>query len=196
MKPPAGRIKNVIGNSAVIIGLIGIPKKDPAPKNSLKIPISVIEKVNPNPIPIPSIMEGITLFKEAKLSTLAKRIQLTTINGRKRPSLSYKSGRKALTTISTIVEKVAIMRIYAGILTFLGITFLRRDTIALAQTKTNKTDNPIPIPLEAEVVIARVGQVPSTSLKVALLFIIPLVRGDVMSLNVNFSVFPLMINYL
>ena len=85
--------------------------------------------------------------------------------------------------ISTRVEKVAMTRIYAGILTFLGMKFLSIEIIALLQTSTNIVASPIDKPLTAAVVTASVGHVPSTSLKVALFLNTPLVSGSNVSKN-------------
>ena len=57
------------------------PNIEPAPKISLTVPKSVRDKVKPRPIPIPSKVEAIPLFLEAKLSALASIIQFTTISG-------------------------------------------------------------------------------------------------------------------
>ena len=65
-----------------------------------------------------------------------------------------------------MVTKEAIIKTKAGILTWLGITFLSSETKRLLNTKTKITASPIPIPLEAIVVNARVGQVPRTNLRV------------------------------
>ena len=53
----------------------------PDPKISLTKPIQVRAKVNPRPIPIPSIIERSGGFLEAKASALPKIIQLTTLSG-------------------------------------------------------------------------------------------------------------------
>ena len=65
-----------------------------------------------------------------------------------------------------IVTKVAIIRIKAGILTWFGITFRKREISTLEQIKTKVTASPMPIPFIAIVVKARVGQVPKTSFRV------------------------------
>ena len=62
-------------------GVITILNIVPFPKTSLIIPRTVRASVNPSPDPIPSNIESITLFLEAKLSALPKTIQLTTIRG-------------------------------------------------------------------------------------------------------------------
>ena len=75
---------------------------------------------------------------------------------------------------------------YAGILTFPGITFLKREITILEQTKTAVAATPIPIAFEAEVVTAKVGQVPKTRHKTGFSLIIPLensLKSDFFSIN-------------
>jgi len=145
----------------------------PAPRTSLIRPISVMARVNPKPVNKPSAAESRTGFLEAKLSALPKIIQLTTISGRNTPSDEYKSGTNLYNTILTTVTNVAIIRINAGILTSLGITFLRAEIIAFEQIKMNVTARPIPNELNTEDDMASVGQVPSTNLNVGLLTRMP-----------------------
>ena len=62
------------------------PKIFPLPKSSLKAPIRVSAIVKPMPINNPSQAEAKTPFLLAKLSALARIMQLTTIRGRYNPS--------------------------------------------------------------------------------------------------------------
>ena len=71
---------------------------------------------------IPSTADSIGPFLDAKLSARANIIQLTTINGIYNPRAWSSAGTKAFKTIWTIVTKVAITTINAGILILSGIT--------------------------------------------------------------------------
>ena len=82
-----------------------------------------------------------------------------------------------MTTICTIVTKDAIMTIYAGILTFDGITFLSADMAILEHISTIEAATPIPRALSTEVETARVGQVPSTRRSTGFSLTIPLVNS-------------------
>ena len=55
---------------------------------------------------------------------------------------------------------------YAGILTSLGITFLSAEISMLLSVSITTTVSPMPAALEADEISPRVGQVPSTSIKV------------------------------
>ncbi len=50
--------------------------------------------------------------------------------------------------------------------TSLGITFLKAEIMILLSVSTTKTVSPIPIEEKADEMSPRVGQVPSTSIKV------------------------------
>ena len=75
------------------VGLMNLyPKTDPFPKASRMQPNRMRAKVNPSPIPNPSIKEEITELREAKASARPKTIQFTTINGINIPSVLCKAG--------------------------------------------------------------------------------------------------------
>lgn len=63
---------------------------------------------------------------------------------------------------------------YAGILTLSGMIFLRREIMKFDITRTAVVVSPIPIPLIADVVTARVGHMPRMSTSVGFSLIIPL----------------------
>ena len=60
------------------------------------------------------------------------------------------------------MTNVAMTIMKQAILTFLGITVLRREMSMLEQTRTKVTATPIPSPLSTLLLIARVGQSPKT----------------------------------
>ena len=159
-------------------------KSVPLPKNSRIVAIQNTAAVKPIPIPRPSAAEAITLFLPAKASALPKRIQLTTISGRKTPSASSSAGINALIRSCTIVTNDAITTIYAGILTLEGITLRRSEITMLEQSKTIVTEMPIPMALTIDVLVASVGHVPRTSLNTGFSAIRPLVNS---CLSVFFS---------
>jgi len=66
------------------------------------------------------------------------------------------------------------MMINVAIRTSLGINFLRREIIMLDITSVNITANPIVTPLIADVVTAKVGQVPKTIRRMGFSFQSPL----------------------
>ena len=90
INPPGANINIKAG--VKLAGTNEIPNIDPLPKISLIDPKKVKDKVNPIPDPIPSSIESITPFLEAKLSALPRTIQLTTIRGMNHPNTLYKSG--------------------------------------------------------------------------------------------------------
>ena len=149
------------------------PNKLPLPKISLTDPKMVKAIVNPNPIPIASIIEESKLFFDANASALPKIIQLTTINGMNIPNCSYKKGTNASKIISTIVTNDAIMMIKAGILTFAGITPFTKDTTTFDMSSTKAVAIPIPKQLNADEVTPRVGHIPKSITNVGFSFIIP-----------------------
>ena len=61
-----------------------------------------------------------------------------------------------------IVTNVAITTIKQGIRTVSGITFLSREINRFAKISTAVVERPMPIPLIAEDVTARVGHIPIT----------------------------------
>ena len=140
-------------------------KSVPLPKNSLTVAIQNRAAVKPIPIPIPSTAEAITGFLLANASALPRMIQFTTIRGRNTPKAASRAGTNAFTSIWTIVTKDAIITTYAGIRTLSGMTFLKAEIAMFEQTRTIVAAIPIPIALTIEVDVARVGQVPRTSLK-------------------------------
>ena len=90
INPPGANINIKAGEK--LAGTNGIPNIEPFPKISLIEPKKVKDRVNPIPDPIPSSIESITQFLEAKLSALPSTIQLTTISGINIPNTLYKSG--------------------------------------------------------------------------------------------------------
>ena len=79
-----------------------------------------------------------------------------------KPRASSNAGIYALSNIPTIVTKVAITTIKAGILILSGINFLIRDITIFEQIKTAVVESPIPNPFIADVVTPRVGHIPIT----------------------------------
>jgi hypothetical protein len=79
-------------------------------------------------------------------------------------------------TSSTMVTNEAMITINDGILTLSGIKFLIRVTTMLEEKRTNVVASPIPRPLVAEDVTARVGQSPSNNTNTGLSLINPLVK--------------------
>jgi hypothetical protein len=73
---------------------------------------------------------------------------------------------------------VAITTIKMGIRIFSGVTLLRADIITFEPTRTNVAARPIPIALETARLVAKVGHMPRSSLKVGFSLIIPLVNSD------------------
>ena len=73
-----------------------------------------------------------------------------------------------------MVTKDATITIYAGILTRSGMIFRRAEIIRLENTKTAVVDSPMPTPLTAVVVTAKVGHIPSISTKVGFSLTMPL----------------------
>ena len=128
----------------------------------IMFPNDVKANVNPSPIPIPSTADFIGVFLDAKLSARANIKQLTTIKGMNNPSAASNAGIYALSNIPTIVTKVAITTINAGILILAGINFLINDITMLEQIKTAVVESPIPNPFIADVVTPKVGHIPIT----------------------------------
>ena len=75
---------------------------------------------------------------------------------------------------STIVTKLAITTINAGIRTLSGMILRSREIITLLNANTTVVVRPIPKPFMAEVVTAKVGHIPSISTKVGFSFNKPL----------------------
>ena len=78
-----------------------------------------------------------------------------------------------------MVTRDATITMYAGIRTRSGITLRKADIIILENIKTTVVESPIPIPLTADVVTARVGHIPSIRIKVGFSFTIPLYKRSV-----------------
>jgi hypothetical protein len=72
-----------------------------------------------------------------------------------------------------MVTNDATTTIKAGILTESGIIFRNMEISILDMTRTTVVESPIPIPLIAEVVTARVGHIPSIRTKIGFSVIIP-----------------------
>ena len=95
------------------------------------------------------------------------------------PSESLSEGRNPFTNNSTIVTNEATITINAGILTLSGMIFLSADIIKFDITRTAVVERPIPSPLNAEVVTASVGHIPSIKTRVGFSFTSPLYRRSV-----------------
>ena len=91
--------------------------------------------------------------------------------------LKSRSGANALTSICTTVTKPAMIVMYAGIRTLSGMNFRSAEITALEQISTAVAATPMPMALNAEVVTARVGQVPSTRQRTGFSFTIPFVNS-------------------
>ena len=115
------------------------------------------------------------MFFEANASALPNTIQFTTINGIKIPNTLCKEYRLAFISWSIIVTKQAIITIYEGIRTFLGIYFATIDITKLEPVSTAVVASPIPTAFRALVVTAKVGHKPSICLKIALLLYNPFI---------------------
>src|SRR3990167_1464082 len=74
-------------------------------------------------------------------------------------------GNIAARNISATVTYRAIKTTYAAILTCPGTIFLMADTVIFAHNRTNNVARPIAMPFITELVTARAGHVPRTSLK-------------------------------
>ena len=101
-------------------------------------------------------------------------MQFTTMSGMYIPSDAFSEGRYASRRSCTMVTKDATMTMNAGILTLSGITFLRSDMKRLLRVSTAAVVSPIPSPLTAEVVTARVGHMPSVRTSVGFSLMMPL----------------------
>ena len=101
-------------------------------------------------------------FFDAKDSARAKMMQLTTISGINMPSACDKSGRNALSSMSIIVTKDAMMMMYAGMRTLSGMTLRSRLMNRFEKISTAVTARPMPMPLKRLVVMARVEHIPSS----------------------------------
>ena len=78
-----------------------------------------------------------------------------------------------------MVTRLATITMKAGIRTRSGMIFLRREMIRLENISTAVVERPIPSPLMADVVVARVGHIPNIRMKVGFSLIIPLYRRSV-----------------
>ena len=79
----------------------------------------------------------------------------------------------------TMVTRLATITMKAGIRTRSGMIFLKREMIRLENISTAVVERPIPSPLMADVVVARVGHIPNIRMKVGFSLIIPLYRRSV-----------------
>ena len=102
MNAPPGRIITTQGSK------LTRPNKVPEPNISLMVPrmVKAIEK--PMPMPRASTNAGRGLCLAAKISTLPKITQLTTINGTKGPKALEIEGKFPFKKRSAIVTKVAM----------------------------------------------------------------------------------------
>ena len=151
------------------------PNIEPLPNNSLIKPSVVKPKVNPNPIPIPSNIESIGVLRLANASALPRIKQFTTMSGMNNPRLSYNEGRYACMQSCNKVTKEAIMTMNAGIRTLSGTTFFSKEMTAFEQIKTKVVHKPIPIPLIADVVVPKVGHIPSKRQNTGFSLMIPFI---------------------
>ena len=124
---------------------------------------------------MPSRAESITPFLLAKASARPSMMQFTTMSGMKRPRVSYTVGTKACIRNCSRVTKVAITTMYAGMRTLSGMKRAMALMAIFERMSTNIVARPILMPLMAEVVVARVGHIPSRSTKVGFSFTRPLV---------------------
>jgi hypothetical protein len=101
-------------------------------------------------------------------------MQLTTIKGMNNPKDWSKAGKKAFSNIPTMVTKVAMTTTKAGIRILSGITFFNMAMATLEPINTIVVDKPIPTPLMADVVTAKVGHMPNTKRKIGFSGMMPL----------------------
>ena len=137
---------------------------------------SVMAKVKPSPMPRPSAMLSTGGFLDAKDSARAKMMQLTTISGINMPSACDKSGRNALSSMSIIVTKDAMMMMYAGMRTLSWMMLRSRLMNRFEKISTAVTARPMPMPFMPDVVMASVGHIPSISTNVGFSQIRPFSR--------------------
>ena len=103
-------------------------------------------------------------------------MQFTTIRGMNMPRASYRLGTKACISICTMVTKVQMTTMKAGMRTLSGIKLRSREITALEPSSTKVAAAPMPRPLMALVVTASVGQVPSTRRKVGFSVSTPFIK--------------------
>jgi hypothetical protein len=84
------------------------------------------------------------------------------IRGINNPRDLSRLGRKAFIRSSTAVTKPEITTIYEAIRICLGIIFRISDIKRLEQVSTTHTAAPMPMALVTDVVVARVGHIPSS----------------------------------
>ena len=90
------------------------------------------------------------------------------------PSDSLRLGIYASRRSCTIVTKLATITMNAGIRTLSGMILRRSEINRFEKIRTTVVVRPIPIPFDAEVVIASVGHIPRSSTNVGFSLIIPL----------------------
>ena len=90
------------------------------------------------------------------------------------PSAAYSDSMYASISSSTTVTKEATMTMKAGSRTSSGITLRSREITTLEMASTTRELRPMPRPLMAEVVTARVGHMPSIRMKAGFSLRIPL----------------------
>jgi len=96
------------------------------------------------------------------------------MSGIKSPRDAYRAGTKACMRSCTIVTKPAITTIKLGIRTASGTRCLIIEITVFEQMRTNMVASPIAIPFAAELVVARVGHMPSRRTKVGFSVVMPL----------------------
>ena len=143
-------VKNQINDDLVIIGLVAI-------RDDVR----------------PSAKDATGPFLKAKASARAKMMQFTTIKGMYTPSASLRSGRYALSSISTMDTKEAMTTMKAGMRIRSEMIFRSREISKLEQISTAVVARPMPMPFMAAVVTPRVGHIPSISTKVGFSVIRP-----------------------
>jgi hypothetical protein len=80
-------------------------------------------------------------------------------------------------SISITVTNPAMITMYAGNFTDLGITFFSSDITKFEPTNTKVVAKPIPIPFTASVVTANVGHIPNNDTRLGFSLIKPLVNS-------------------
>ena len=137
------------------------------------MPRRVSARVKPSPMPMPSKSDATGVFLAAKASARPRMMQFTTMRGMNRPSALSMSGRKALMTICRMVTKAAMTTMNTGMRTLSGVRLFSSEMTKLVQMSTTMVARPIDRPFRADVVVARVGHMPSIRTKVGFSLTMP-----------------------
>ena len=113
------------------------------------------------------------MFLDAYASARPKIIQFTTISGMYTPKDLFKDGMYACNNNWINVTKDATITMNAGIRTLSGITLRSSEINTLDNTSTAVVVSPMPNPLMADVVTARVGHIPNIITNVGFSVMIP-----------------------